>query len=61
MPKEIFLPKQKRYRSVVAHQDLSDEEIAMDWTLSEADSIGTDPVLVHIQNPKYRGGLEETR
>lgn len=28
MPRELFLPHQKRYRSVVAHQDLSDEEIA---------------------------------
>ena len=38
-PKELFLPPQKRYRPVVAHQDLSDEEIAMDWTLSEADRL----------------------
>ena len=39
MPRELFLPNQKRYRSVVAHQDLSDEEIAMDWTLSDADRL----------------------
>jgi hypothetical protein len=39
MPRELFLPHQKRYRSVVAHQDLSDEEIAMDWTLSDADRL----------------------
>lgn len=35
--KELFLPHQKRYRSVLLHQELSDEEIAMDWTLSELD------------------------
>jgi TnpA family transposase len=35
--KELFLPHQKRYRSVLLHQELSDEEIAMDWTLSESD------------------------
>ena len=39
MPRELFLPRQKQYRSVVAHQDLSDEEIAMDWTLSDADRL----------------------
>ncbi len=38
-PKELLLPPQKRYRPVVAQQDLSDEEIAMDWTLSEADRV----------------------
>lgn len=38
-PKELLLPPQKRYRPVVAQQDLSDEEIAMDWTLSEADRL----------------------
>lgn len=35
--KDLFLPHQKRYRSVVLHQDVSEEEIAMDWTLSESD------------------------
>jgi hypothetical protein len=35
--KELLLPHQKRYRSVLLHQELSDEEIAMDWTLSESD------------------------
>jgi hypothetical protein len=39
MARELFLPHQKRYRSVTAHQDLSDEEIAMDWTLSGADRL----------------------
>jgi len=39
MPRELFLPHQKRYRSVVAQQELSDEEIAMDWTLSETDRL----------------------
>ncbi|MDD5320558.1 MAG: DUF4158 domain-containing protein [Methylococcales bacterium] len=38
-PKELFLPPQKRYRPVAAQQDLSDEEIAMDWTLSGADRL----------------------
>jgi len=35
--KEIFLPNQKRYHAATLDQDLSDEEIAKDWTLSEAD------------------------
>lgn len=39
MPRELFLPHQKRYRSVVVQQELSDEEIAMDWTLSETDRL----------------------
>jgi hypothetical protein len=38
-PNELLLPPQKRYRPVVAQQDLSDEEIAMDWTLSKADRV----------------------
>ena len=35
--KELLLLHQKRYRSILLHQELSDEEIAMDWTLSESD------------------------
>lgn len=35
--KEKFLTQRQRYQPVTLPQDFSDEEIARDWTLSEAD------------------------
>jgi hypothetical protein len=34
---EKFLTQRQRYQPVTLPQDLSDEEMARDWTLSEAD------------------------
>lgn len=34
---EKFLTQRQRYQSVTLPQDFSDEEMARDWTLSEAD------------------------
>jgi len=34
---EKFLTSRRRYQPITLPQDLSDEELARDWTLSEAD------------------------
>lgn len=52
--KEKFLTQRQRYQPVTLPQDFSDEEMARDWTLSEADKKEVNKnILTYLGFTKY--------